>query len=520
MRQYKLEEVFNEAAFPAVTFAPPKEYAHLQSSFRSEGKHITITGPSGTGKTTLVKRMLGDLGVPRSDVLWINGRQYAGINSAYGVLGKALGEEPKYEAVTPLLQLVQFVIIDDFHHMADKARKYFASNLKLWHEEGVRFIIIGIAASGPELYGEDPELGIRNDPYELKTQDETFIREIIRLGSEALNVDFSDALQKEIVDACNGVPSIAQVICKNCCIQTKVEGTQAGEPVVVDFELKSLREEVLRVFRGKYFDKVVGLAKGKQQARSVHNTYFDIVSIIASEDATEIPVELLYRKIVSPIDDSKERTRKATSFNNCLNNLSDVIQQRGLGDMIVHNKGGDFISIEDPSFRFYLNLLDMSDVRKRIHLRTDKYPYDVAVSFAGEMRSQVESFCNELKLRGISVFYDFDQQAQLWGQDLRTKLANVYAYEALFMVVFLSEAYPASNWPDFELAIGQEAASKRTEEYLLPVLCDDVKVVGLKSTIAHQDLRQKSVSDLADLVAEKVQSAAIDFKLKTAIRKG
>lgn len=68
-----------------------------------------------------------------------------------------------------------------------------------------------------------------------------------------------------------------------------------------------------------------------------------------------------------------------------------------------------------PTFRFYLNLLDLDDVRRKIHIRNDEYPWDVAVSFAGEDRPLVLEFVRKLEEKGIFPFYDFNHQAQLWG---------------------------------------------------------------------------------------------------------
>ena len=85
------------------------------------------------------------------------------------LLAQDLTASPNFNKLTELLQLVKFVIIDDFHFIKKGARLEISKNLKLWHEKGVRFIIIGIATSAEELYGVDPELGIRNDPFELKT---------------------------------------------------------------------------------------------------------------------------------------------------------------------------------------------------------------------------------------------------------------------------------------------------------------------------------------------------------------
>jgi hypothetical protein len=167
----------------------------------------------------------------------------------------------------------------------------------LWHEKQVRFIIIGIASSAAEMVGADAELGIRNDPFELKTQDDRFVLDLIQLGENALNFKFSDDLKSEIVIASNGVPSIVQVICRNACICAGIDRSIQGEPILVDFKLRNLKEPVLRIFNAKYFNKVVGLAKCKQQAKSVHNTYFDIISTIANDTRSEIPVEYLYEKI-------------------------------------------------------------------------------------------------------------------------------------------------------------------------------------------------------------------------------
>lgn len=504
--RYALHGVFNEAAFPEIVFVPPSEYKYVRASLQAPGKHVTVFGPSGTGKTTIIERLLLDLKINESDIHWINGRQYAGVESGLHVLAQSLGAEPNFDEVTDLLKLVKYIVVDDFHFLHAVARNEIAANLKLWHEKKVRFVIIGIATSAEELFKVDQELGIRNDPYELKQQSSEFIAKILALGCKALNIEFTKELAANIVETSNGVPSIAHVIGRICCIASDIEETQE-ETKVIDLSLKELKHEVLRIFHGKYRDKVVALAKGKQQARSVHNTYFDIVSCIIKIDSSEIPQERLYRSIVGSIEDTKERGKKATSFYNCLNNLSEVIEQQGLNDTILYNKGGKYISIEDPSFRFYLNLIDVDEIRSRIHLRPNQYPWDVALSFAGDVRPVVHEFATALKSRGLSVFYDFDQQIQLWGKDLRIKLSEVYAEEALYMVVFLSESYPTRDWTDLELSVGKAAAEKRPEEYLLPLRLDNVNVVGIKSTIGHLDLYEIGIENAADILAEKVAGA-------------
>ena len=51
--------------------------------------------------------------------------------------------------------------------------------------------------------------------------------------------------------------------------------------------------------------------------------------------------------------------------------------------------------------------------------------YEVALSFAGEDRAYVREVKDELKKLRITVFYDEDEQAALWGKDLYVYLDRV-----------------------------------------------------------------------------------------------
>jgi|GEM_PF-4124244 len=46
------------------------------------------------------------------------------------------------------------------------------------------------------------------------------------------------------------------------------------------------------------------------------------------------------------------------------------------------------------------------------------YEYDVCLTFAGEDRTYVEMVAEQLKARGLRVFYDRDETGKLWGKDL------------------------------------------------------------------------------------------------------
>jgi hypothetical protein len=500
---YEVQEVFNEGTFPEVTYVEPNEYGHFLTAFRAEGKHLTLYGASGTGKTTLVEKVLRDEGVRPQDYLKFNGQKYAKVNDILQVFSEEIEVDEDLQGITDYLKLLDFIWIDDFHRLSEECRRHLSSLLKFWHENNVHFILVGIASSAQELFSEDREIGIRNEPFAMEPQNEEFVEELLDRGEEALNIKFNSRLRREIISVSNGIPPVVHIMAKSCCIESKVYETCTSRKEL-DVTLDATRQYVLKTFDAKYLSRVVGLSKGKKQSKSVHFTYFDIVKAISRSDKSEIPKSYLIEEIVDPIGDDKKRKQKRTSFYNCLNHLQDVIENKGLEDVIIYDEDAEVISIEDPTFRFYLNFVDLNEIERRIHRHEDEFPYDLAVSFAGEYRDTVESFVEECKLRNLNVYYDFDQQVDLWGMNLEETLADVFANQAKHMVVFLSEEYPKKDWPDFELQVGRKADDERSEEYILPVLIEDVEMVGINSKVAYQDLRQISVEDLAELTARKI----------------
>lgn len=502
--RYELGEVFNEAGLPEVTYVAPSIGQQLKGSLVTKGKHVTLVGPSGSGKSTVATRTLASLGFADDDILRLNGRNYAQASTITEIFGQIFGVAPTMEEIEPWLKVYKIVFVDDVHHLSTSARTELASRLKIWHEMGIRFFLVGIAKTSEAILGQDPELAIRNDAWHLDRQTNEFMLELLAKGEQALNIEFSDDARKTATAAAQGSPSIFQAICRIACVEADVFAT-AAEKVSIDVDLPLIRSSVVRQYDGRYLTKIVSLARGRRQARSVHDTYYSIVEQIARNGKQQISQDELYHKIVGSAD-ARNKGRARNSFYRAMKALPVVIDENNLTDVLIFENGT--LSIDDPVFRFYLDHLDFSRVRSQVNVRRLGYEYDVAVSFAGEDRPVVSQLVEKLLERGLEVFYDFDAQAMLWGKDLRKELARVYGQDAQYMVVCLSEAYPEKDWPSFEFEIGKNAGRKRTEDYLLPLVVGEERpaIVGLPVSVGHISLSDHSLDDVAELIQEKLSS--------------
>jgi len=130
--------------------------------------------------------------------------------------------------------------------------------------------------------------------------------------------------------------------------------------------------------------------------------------------------------------------------------------------------------------------------------------FDIVVSYAGEDRSYVEEFVDAAGLLNISVWFDRQQRASLWGLDLVDEFSRVFSTQGKFVVMFISEHYAAKVWPNHERrsALARMVASQ--EVVVLPARFDSTELPGLPPSVGYEDASRTPPHELAQLVREKL----------------
>ena len=133
--------------------------------------------------------------------------------------------------------------------------------------------------------------------------------------------------------------------------------------------------------------------------------------------------------------------------------------------------------------------------------------YDVSVSFAGEDREYVEATVRAMEALGLTVFYDLDHQADLWGKDLGEELHKVYATQSHRVLMFASDDYLTKAIPTHERRSAlSRAIDQPTAPYVLQVKLSDVEVPGIPTTQVWADGRVMSPQEIANRVARHLQA--------------
>ncbi|MFI7676789.1 TIR domain-containing protein [Actinophytocola sp. NPDC049390] len=138
-----------------------------------------------------------------------------------------------------------------------------------------------------------------------------------------------------------------------------------------------------------------------------------------------------------------------------------------------------------------------------------EFDFDVAVSFAGEDRALVAEVVEGLKTRGVSVFYDQDFTAEMWGENLVDYLQTVYRLRARFVIMFVSRHYRDKMWTRHERESAQSRAIQQDSAYILPVRLDDTELPGLHVTTGYLDARDVGAGGIVDTTLDRLGVARV-----------
>lgn len=135
---------------------------------------------------------------------------------------------------------------------------------------------------------------------------------------------------------------------------------------------------------------------------------------------------------------------------------------------------------------------------------TSTKTYDLALSFAGEDREVAEAIAMKLRRRRYRIFYDRFEQASLIGEDLTTKLGDIYEKGSRYCLILISKNYLEKPWTNHERQFALSRALRERGAYILPLKLDGIDLPGLSPTIGYLDLRNSSIPEVCSLLAQKL----------------
>lgn len=181
----------------------------------------------------------------------------------------------------------------------------------------------------------------------------------------------------------------------------------------------------------------------------------------------------------------------------------------------IENIDGNIGKVEKASIDKYTLLnMQQSPLKEKLinggaKILSNTKGYDVVLSFAGEDRTYVNDVAVALKQRGVSVFYDDFEKADLWGKDLVEHLSSIYSQKAEFVIIFVSDYYAKKAWTNIEKRAAFSKFLYGKYDKVLPVVLSKASIEGLLDTKGFLDGNKLSAQQIADSFVLKLISVEV-----------
>ncbi|NTV24717.1 MAG: TIR domain-containing protein [Chlorobiaceae bacterium] len=487
---YPIEEVFRTEGVPEFTFVKPPNYNEVLVDIRNAGKPTIIEGQSGTGKTTVAKKIIEHV-FPQGDFGYLSARTAGDMQR---ILSIANGEmQGKW-------------IIDDFHRLDSAVQAKIADLVKVAAEDfdpsiHPKLVLIGINKVGSELILLVHDIAKRCGIHRIQAADEESTLSMIRHGEEKLNVCLSN--KEAIYNETKGDYWLTQLTCQAICLAHDVLETQ-NACKTLQYKQDEIRDRIVKRLDNTYREPVKEFCRGKR-FRPTNDPYFRLLRLIAAQG--------------SSISDLNELANAHQDVRGSINNIKErritiVLESKPICDRyFYYNADTKAFAIEDPAFFYYLRHLDWENIRRDCGFRDEPHAYDwdFAISFASENRELAKKVADLLAILDCTVFYDQYYEANYLGTVWSQQFREIFGTRSRYVVCFLDVNHAKKIWPTFE----RDCFAPRVEDAaVIPVFLDDTPFVGIPKDIVGINFKDFDATD-TDQVIENIVYR-LEEKLRTA----
>lgn len=394
------DNVFVAGGQPSVTYVG-REHLKIEDNLRRALKVpnqiVSLAGPTKTGKTVLVRQILGD-----APYVWIEGGQIettaqvwekvcyilnypveiskslkdeekvsltAGIKALFSVEGSLLSAseakrtykiDSMASAIKHLTEKKIALVIDDFHYLPAGARTTFLRNIKGPVFNGLKLVLLSVTHRGNDAVKAESELqgrvySVVSPPWEVGD-----LKTIGDVGFTALNIVCPPRIINRLADEAQGSPFLMQKLCWEICAGIGIdERPEKSASVAEQYDFVPICQRLSRDFGHPIYQKLeVGpqSRKARRSRRLKSGGHADIykailMAIAATGPNANITYDELRSQLTELLMEDPPQKHEVTS---ALKHLATISQDIGNDAGIDWDGNSRRIDISDPYLRFYL----------------------------------------------------------------------------------------------------------------------------------------------------------------------
>ncbi len=265
----------------------------------------------------------------------------------------------------------RFIVLEDFHYLAEEVQRQVAMDLKAFHEKSrLSFVVVGVWLESNRLVLYNGDLAGRLIPIDADRWESEDLRAIISNGEALLNIRFTDDVQGAMLNAAQGNVGILQETCYRLCEGQGVTETQRSPTDVGSIAaVQAIVQELAREQAGRYQNFLTQFVEGfsKSELEMYRWLMYVVIDAPASDLRNGLKAFDIYTRMqrVHPY-------RERLLYNNTLQALRNVgklqHQKRVQPVILDFDSNENVLRIVDSGFTLFLGAQNPQSLKELIGL--------------------------------------------------------------------------------------------------------------------------------------------------------
>lgn len=262
----------------------------------------------------------------------------------------------------------KFIILENFHYLAEETQKKFSYDLRTYQEIGIRFIVLGVWREKDRMTQYNGDLLDRVEEIAVEPWCEDDFKKIAVKGSEYLNITFSIELIEKCIEASFGSVGVFQELMKEICCEAGVIDDSCGA-VTIDnllFLNKAVKTKT-EAYTGRHQRALESIASGLGPTTLSLPFYLVKVLLLNGFEYLNggIPREDLEQKI-REIHFSTDEIKTST-LTNFLNTLAELQHKKDIKPPILgYDNNIRVLQVVDSTFNFFMKNANLKLIMREI----------------------------------------------------------------------------------------------------------------------------------------------------------
>ena len=476
----ELGAVFKPSGVPVLTFVEPNDFVEFRMALRQPGLGIALEGPSGIGKTTILRHAVQQDAHRLGQVRILSARKPTDIEEISRLPSGHTG----------------LVAVDDFHRLPNALQVELADYLKRLADDDAdeaKLVVVGIPGTAQELVSMGSDLATRIRVFRPGRAADSLVLQMIEKGEDALNIAFEG--KADIVLSSVGSLLTAQMLCWHLAMMAGIEET-ARVTATIPTDVVAARARVTESLRLKYQPMVDQFIVLDEPTESL---CIDLLLLLAETADGVLRLDWVKEEHPS-LSDSIDRV-----FTRGLPNGFGAEYHR-IAEHLYYDPGGKRLVADDPQFIFYICQLRREELLTATGKQLPVPRDQVFVCYSHNDASWLERLLVHLKpleRQGIIDVWS-DRRLQLgdeWRKEIERALARARIALLLVSADFMASDFIQEAELPSLLSAAEQGGCRVIPILVRPSLFTETPSL---SRFQHENPRSTTLSEMTRVRSERV----------------